>query len=442
MNPLYPHQVEGLRRACHPNYGFYFAWQPGMGKTLGAITYARLMHASHIFIVTTKTGLGVWRAQLDKWWPEQTYDDTDIVILNYDALLTDRGERVITSWTRANHGADLLVLDESHAVKNPQSLRYKACKKLSDYAENRLLLSGTPAHSPLDYWAQMQFVAPGVPPFNMKFRDYRDWIAIKYGPHNTWIKGYKLDKVHEVQMAMAPFMHVSSISELSLPEPIYTDVPYCLSPVETKAYASMEVDLALTEEQCEIEAPVVLTKIMRLQQIASGFVSDEQHHNHNIGDSKLQACLDLLEERGALKVVVACRFRHEINRLADALAAKNRPYRMITGDTTAEYRKETEEWFQSVDAPAVLLLQSAAGSTSLTLTAAAALVIFSLDPSVITYQQLIGRVYRIGTATHVQVLTLVGDKTVEESMLDGLRKGYDMVSLARHIVHQIRHAVS
>src|SRR5205085_11255165 len=83
---LYPHQKDALLRALPPlrqKGGYYVVHDPGMGKSLTAILLARLLKVERILVVTTKAGLGVWRGELARWWPEAPA----VHIVNYDRLL-------------------------------------------------------------------------------------------------------------------------------------------------------------------------------------------------------------------------------------------------------------------------------------------------------------------------------------------------------------------
>lgn len=76
---------------------------------------------------------------------------------------------ILTSYGVVRNDIDLLkkfhyhyvILDESQAIKNPESKIYKAVSELQ--AEHRLVLTGTPIENSLiDLWAQMNFVNKGL----------------------------------------------------------------------------------------------------------------------------------------------------------------------------------------------------------------------------------------------------------------------------------------
>ncbi|MFX4971126.1 SNF2-related protein, partial [Acinetobacter baumannii] len=78
----------------------------------------------------------------------------DVIITTYGTLRSDIKQFVDVDF-------DYVVLDESQAIKNPNSKGAKAACVLN--AKNRLCLSGTPLqNNTFDIFAQMNFLNPGM----------------------------------------------------------------------------------------------------------------------------------------------------------------------------------------------------------------------------------------------------------------------------------------
>src|SRR5262245_4442192 len=468
---LHPYQREGITRAYHAllnpdaSGGFYLQWKPGMGKSLGAIALHRLLKSTRTVIVCPVVAQGVWRREFAKWLPDTSIatvesldHDTDVVITTYDKL-KDPKSASITSQRRTGAGRlhrlqawepTLLILDEAQYIKSPSTARTRAMWKLAAAAQFKLLLSGTPAHSPLDWWSQFRVVAPHEAVFKEGYQNYKaNTVVLTQGPNGAYpIRGrngalvVKTDGYEKLVRAMAPHVHAVPKSVLQLPDPIITEVPIELQPAERKAYTQMETMLR-TElidgagEITEANATIVLTKILRLTQIAAGHVTDENGSVVRMGDSKVRGALELLEEREDDKVVVACRFRDDIARLKEELAEIKRPFRVIDGSVSGAARTRAEDWFQKEDHSGVMLLNYQAGGVAITLTAAAAMILFTLTPSVIQWEQTTSRVHRIGTTTNVQLLYLIAQQTQDEIMIRALERGASAVDMARLLLRYL-----
>lgn len=94
----------------------------------------------------------------------------------------------------------ILIIDESHEFKNPDSIRSKALKPFLPYFEYRYLLSATPAINEFsDYWNQMNILDRSIIPYsNNAFKCYiSKVIGTQWKPFD--VKVYDAEKVKETE---------------------------------------------------------------------------------------------------------------------------------------------------------------------------------------------------------------------------------------------------
>lgn len=474
---LFPHQVRGIQAAAARfragGRGFYLRWDPGCGKTLGAILLAKALGYRSVGVVGPVISLGVWEREIKKWWPEargavlrngagsswRWFDSSPVTfhISNYEQLRDNAEIRTqFLNFADVDRGKlDLLICDEAQAVKSVSAQTTKTIGRLALKFQHVLLLSGTPAHSPLDWYAQFKLVAPEDPYWTEQtFTQYKKRVAYLGGPNNNWVQGFDEREKLEAVRHVLPYCHIATSAELNLPEPIWSPVTFRLSEEESHAYREMDRNLFLDlGEGRSAGAELVITKLLRLHQITGGHVTSEDGSPRPIGRSKLAALADLLAERTNQKVVIACRFRWEIDAIANMVgfregslgnlrAGRTLPNGTIsdgghialtiTGDTPQSERGRIEDLFQLSGSPIALILQYRAGGASITLSKADCMIFYSFEPSTIAFRQAIGRVWRIGQTGHVQMIPLMAEGTVDEKMFRGLQLGLDGVDLARY----------
>jgi SNF2 family DNA or RNA helicase len=439
-----------------------------MGKTLGAIAlHRKLAQEAHArgqrmrtLVVCPVVAQGVWEREFAKWLPGTTITrdtpspDCDVVVTTYDKIKDPRADNPLHQRrTGANrlHALQawepvLLILDEAQYFKSPSTARTRAIWKLAAAAQYKLLLSGTPAHSPLDWWSQFRVVAPHEAVFRQTYQEFKNGaVVMQSGPGGV---SYPLrgrngamitkDDFQKVVRAMAPYVHAVSKEALGLPEPVSTEVPIDLGPRERKAYSDMEQFLRHElPDLSEANAAIVLTQMLRLSQIAAGHVTNDQGETVVLGHSKVAATLALIDERDEEKIVVACRFRQDIASLKAELAGQGRPVMVIDGSVSAAARTRAEDWFQKEQHNGVMLLNYRAGGVAITLSEASTIIMHTLCLSVIEWEQMISRVHRIGTTTHVQVLYPLANNTHDEIMLAALRRGASQVDMARLLLRYL-----
>lgn len=151
--------------------------KPGYGKTFEAIEYCRLKGFKNILVICPKSVVTQWKYQFEQWWPnvEPTLAsggmgaEGGICITNYEQLtprnVAPKGSRrkVLQPsqlWLKCKARVwDIIILDESHRIKNAQAQITIAIKDLPSM--HRMCLTGTPILGhPDDLWSQLHFLDP------------------------------------------------------------------------------------------------------------------------------------------------------------------------------------------------------------------------------------------------------------------------------------------
>src|SRR5690606_36058129 len=161
-------------------WGGILADDMGLGKTLQVITMiAQMAEKSKIkvLIVAPTTLLFNWKNELEKFAPSLDYfihhgDRYDKVddLKAHTIILTSYGLVVNDLELLKQLEFDLIVADESQAIKNVSSLRYKSIIKLK--GKLKLAMTGTPIENGIaELYAHMNFVNPG---FFRTFSGFKD----------------------------------------------------------------------------------------------------------------------------------------------------------------------------------------------------------------------------------------------------------------------------
>ena len=201
---LKPHQIDGVRflwkNVCSlvegKESGCILAHSMGLGKTLQTIAFVYTLAKSareypktvpkslrkrlKILVVSPLTVVSNWINEFRKWIPfklqretlgtvtklltgdsievvNEWYSNGGVLVTNYDCFLKmarEDPERFVSP------GADLVVLDESHKIKNPRTDITTWMHSIR--TKSRICLTGSPLQNNLkEYWAMVEFVRPG-----------------------------------------------------------------------------------------------------------------------------------------------------------------------------------------------------------------------------------------------------------------------------------------
>lgn len=323
---------------------------------------------------------------------------------------------------------ELVICDESQRIKNHKAQQTVAAVELAKRAKYRLALSGTPITQDVqDLFSQYDFLDSTV--FGENFFAYRNRYCMMGGFGSKQVIGTKNEDELSNRMYSIAY-RVTKAEALDLPPETFLYRKVELSPKERKLYDEMRRNayIELSAEQ-EVSATTVLTKLLRLQQIAGGFIkADGEERVQQIGTSKMDALEDILEDYvlgEGRQLVIFARFIPEIDGICELLQKKGISYHRITGDVALEERGQRVAEFQSGQKQCFVAQIQTAG-LGITLHAASAAVFYSVGYNLADYQQALARIHRKGQTQPCTYIILQGANTVDQKVMEALEKKSDV----------------
>ena len=288
---------------------------------------------------------------------------------------------------------DVVIIDESHRIKNPNARQSRVAHRLGKVCRFAMALTGTPiGNRPLDLWSQFKFLKPEL--LDKKFREFKQKYAIWGG-----FGGYELRKYRDLK-TLAKIVHpyVKTYKKNIGVEKRFIEVPVDMPASAKKHYQTMEKEfVAFVSEQVTVSAPIVLAKMTKLSQIAGGFIKDtETDQEHELHTAKLEALKELTDsllDQEEKRVVIFSRFLWEIKRIKELLAPDWVTY-TIQGGIKVNEQKLAESLFKS--SGGAMICQIASGSESINLQSSRYCIFYSCDYSSIHFQQAQDRIHRKG----------------------------------------------
>ena len=356
-----------------------------------------------------------------------------VAVINYES--TWRLQKELTTF-----GADMIVCDESQRIKSPTAQQSKAVHRLGDLACYRMILTGTPIQNDTrDLWSQYRFLAPDV--FGKSYYAFVNRYAVLggYGNHQ-YLGPRNLDELTRKAHSIA--YRVTKSECLDLPEKMYDDRAVELEDEALALYRRVQKEsYAVLDGGQEVTAGIVLTKLLRLQQITGGFLTDDDGQCQNVSTAKLDAAEDIVRslcvDEGK-KLVIFARFRAELDALMERIGhvlGKEIQAVCIMGDVPLKRRGEIVAQFQEDPATRVFVGQIDACAEGITLTAADTVLYYSVNWNLAKYMQSQDRIHRIGQRNACTYLHLVVPGTIDHKIQDALRKKED---LAKTVVDKWR----
>lgn len=405
-------------------FGGCLADDMGLGKTVQ--TLAMLQHQKEIghksasLLVMPTSLLYNWQMEAAKFTPELrvfiytgTAREKDIEKFdNYDLILTSYGITRLDIGILSQYNFNYIILDESQAIKNPNSNIAKAVKKLQ--SRNRLILTGTPIeNSILDLWSQMTFINPGLLGNQTYFKN-EFLIPIEKRNDNN--------KTNKLYTIIKPFIlrrHKSQVAT-ELPEKIENVQYSTMTTMQEEKY--MEVKSSYRNKILEkIEHDglrgaqfLLLRGLTALRQIANHPKMVDPAYKGDSGKLEDVTHMLLSAISKKHKILVFSQFVKHLTILREFLESKDIDYAYLDGRT--KDRQVQVNKFQEGDLK-VFLISLKAGGVGLNLTKAD--YVFILDPwwNPAIEAQAIDRAHRIGQENKVFTYKFITKNTVEEKIL-------------------------
>ncbi len=426
---LRPYQLESLGWLDFLKifgFGGILADDMGLGKTVQVLAWLLLEKErgenGPSLVVAPTSLLFNWRNEAHRFTPDlrvlayagldrtsqaDAFQESDLVLTTYGLLRRDVEVLSKMRWR-------CLILDESQAIKNPDSQTARAARMLP--AEHRLCMTGTPVENRLDeLWSQIHFL-------NRNMLGSRSSFDTRFAKPAS--QGDMAAK-ELLQRIIKPFVlrRTKECVAADLPEKQESLVRCEMTKEQHACYARLrehyrcEILRAVDEVGLNRSKIKVLEGLLRLRQAAChpGLVGVDA-----AGSGKLEELVRLLQEvaDGGHKALVFSQFTRFLALVRKRLEAEGIPYEYLDGRTPAKVREQRVAAFQSPSGPPVFCISLKAGGTGLNLTAAD--YVFLLDPwwNPAVESQAVDRAHRIGQEKKVIAYRFVSEDTIDEKVLE------------------------
>ena len=449
-NQLWQNQQEAYQFALR-NDAVMLDMDMGTGKTRVAIDVIASRVVKNVLVLCPKAVIPVWPREFTKHgpynnevntWTAQGNKSVAIKVKSMLSFYASRDANTVNiyvmnydiAWRPLMRDAimkmkpEMVILDESHRAKSAGSKISRFLAMLGKQTKYKMCLSGTPmANSPLDLYGQYRFLDPKI--FGTRYDLFRDQFAILGGPERNFVVGYRnQDSLMKKFKSIAYSCKMEDIKDrLKLPDKlphqiIEIDIPN--KDMKLSKQLAKEFIAEVEDQGGHIVLKNVLHKMLRLQQITSGFTMAQEDplsepHLIELNTAKEDALSDLMLDmspRDSLVVFVV--FRYDILAcIRAANKAKRRVYELSGSNN------QLEEWNEN---GGVIVVQIQAGSEGIDFTKSHTCVYYSLPTSIAMYEQSMARLYRPGQTKPVNFIHLIAAGTIDEDMMESVNKRRSM----------------
>ena len=456
----YAHQLTALEKSWNRETYAYFM-EMGTGKTKVLIDNLAMLYdkgkVDGALIVAPKGVVGTWYNQelpshlpdhienvTVLWQPNITKKQQEkldslfepeeslhILIMNVEALSTTKGRDFAAKFLSSHN--TLMAIDESTTIKNPGAKRTKNILKLSEDAKYRRIMTGSPVtKNPLDLYSQCEFLSPWLLDFTSYYAFRNRYAEMKtlhlHGRSVQVVDKFK--NLGELSDQLKGFSYrVLKEDCLDLPDKIYMKRNIKLSPDQAKLYLQMKETALANLNGKQVTTVNALTQLMRLHQITCGHFTADDGTTQLIANNRIDELMNVLEETEG-KAIIWAHYQYDIHAIIKNIVKEYGPESVVDyyGLTPQDERQPNIKKFQDDPRCRFMIGTPSTGGYGITLTAANTVIYYSNGYDLEKRLQSEDRAHRIGQQKSVTYVDLICNETVDEKIVEALRKKINIAS--------------
>jgi SNF2 family DNA or RNA helicase len=357
-------------------------------------------------------------------------DGLRIIAMNIEALSYASGEKFAKKLVNSSKKI-MVVLDESSRIKYYRSKRTRNIISIFKPCPIKRIMSGSPVTSGVEnYYSQFLFLDPDIIGLSTMSSFKNRYCEVVQMDKYEKIVGYK--RLDDLLSRIDPYaFRVKKEDCLDLPNKVYEQRYVEPTKEQIKMYETMKEELLIELDTGEIvEAKIALVKLLRLQQILSGHLLDE---NGNIvweipyeKNPRIKSCLEIMEETSS-QVIIWARFKHDLRSLETALS---KHYSVVTyhGSVDSTNKEKAIKDFKAGNAQ-IFLGNPASAGIGLNLNVANLMIYYSNSYNAEQRWQSEDRAHRIGMKGSLTIVDQVVKNSIDVRILQALKSRKELAAL-------------
>lgn len=424
----HPYQDAAVRRLRNLEYAGVFHEQ-GLGKTkIGlaiALHWLRESAVDAVLIVTKKMIVPTWLQEVRKH-TELVAVQLGPSLASAALTLTGPGRFFVTNYEQLPKLEDLLrrwieargvgvILDESHAIKNPDRGVSTVLHGLRSHFVRRLIMTGTPAaNRPYDMWNQIRFLDGGAT-FGMDYDTARREFDLPKTEAESTGYARRLEQL-TAGLSLFTSRETKASAGLDLPPKYIHSWSARLEPRQALLYADYAAEARVLVTQSDgltfDDTTPLLKRIGRLLECVSNPAALDQSYGEQPG--KDTVLLEVLSrEIHGDKAILWTSYRANAERLR-TVVGPNRSVVVHGGIGATSRLRRLERFSRKSSGPQLLIATPASCKEGLTLTQATHVIYYDRSLSLDDYEQSQDRIHRISQTRTCHVHRIIALDTVDE----------------------------
>ena len=354
----------------------------------------------------------------------------------------------------------MLIIDESHLIKNPNAKRSQRILALRDKINYRIIMTGTPVTQGVwDLFTQMYFLHPGILGYNSFYSFAKNHLEYSKKYPGLIVRAHNIDYLTK---KINPYVYQIKKEEcLDLPEKNY-QVRYFELSLEHRLFYNDVRDILFNEIDFEnLKSVDIFKMIGYLHRVASGYINAEialkKYDFMSSKNKKIKFSYENLDRVKILTEILSeinldenkCIIWHKYDSDLEAIEKqlKGLKYSKQNGKMSKIKKEIDLDRFQNGDTN-ILVSNISTGSVGLNLQVANYIIYYNNTFDYAKRYQSEDRIYRIGQNKNCHIIDIVADNTIDirvkesldnkESLANSIKRAMDKIKNNKEYIGQFK----
>lgn len=448
LKPL-EHQIASAKRVLHDMQGrAILADEVGLGKTIeaglilkeymirGLVKKALILVPASLVVQWQKELISKFSIPAIAQKKEYMWTNSDILIASMDtAKRSPHREHIL------NQDYDLLIVDEAHKLKNPNTRNYEFIKEINK--KFCLLLTATPIQNQIsELYNLITLLKPGHLGSKVNFEER--FVVHKREAKNNSLLKIKLDKImirnkkSETTVQLPPRNVITTKVDLSQHERLFYDAVTSLSKElyhldrkkNTLPMITLQREVCSSKDATYASLLNMYKNTQNNDKLRTKIETILQIGNQIDTHSKAKKTIELIQQFDD-KAIIFTEYRATMNFLQHTLHENGITSIPFQGG----FGRNKKDWMRELfEKKAQVLVATEAGGEGINLQFCNRIINYDLPWNPMKIEQRIGRVHRIGQEREVYIYNLSTTNTIEEHILKLL---YEKIGLFEMVIGEL-----
>ena len=375
--------------------------------------------------------------------------DELIVIIGTETISQSNKFYIKTKNLIEKYPHSLLIIDESHMIKNHRAIRTRRILDLGQKTAYRAILTGTPVTQGIwDLFTQFYFLHPKILGYNSFYAFAANHLEYSEKYPGQIINTHNTDYITK---KINPYIYQVTKKEcLDLPPKTYTNRYFDFDNEQYEIYQTIKNYYVSQINYDNFNGECILNMINALYRVASGYIDIElnppiyhereiiTHLQYKGYERAIETITQLSNIPSNSKCIIWHRYNSDLKLLSEKLNENDIKYVCVNGEVSQSQRELNINDFKTSSDINVLVANINIGNVGLNLQEANYMIYYNSTFEYAKRKQSEDRIYRIGQNKNCHIIDILSNSGIDDMVENNICNKTNLIRDIRNKINEIK----